>query len=57
MARERLLEEYTAYPSLLKIYLAAQMYEAFDDLAADEQSLPLNLYERFLAWARSRPSV
>jgi hypothetical protein len=54
-ARNRLLEEYRAYPSLLKIYLSAQMYEALDDLAAHGQSLPLNLYERFLAWARIRP--
>jgi hypothetical protein len=54
-ARARLLEEYSAYPSLLKIYLSTHMYEALDDLTTHGQKLPLNLYERFLAWTRTRP--
>ena len=51
-ARSSLLDEYRAYPSLLKIYLSAQMYEALDDFTARGDAPPLNLYERFLAWAR-----
>ncbi|MDI6097618.1 hypothetical protein QLQ12_03255 [Actinoplanes sp. NEAU-A12] len=49
-----LLDEYRAYPSLLKIYLSAQMYEALDDFTAYGGVPPLNLYERFLSWARNR---
>ncbi|MEV4275405.1 hypothetical protein [Actinoplanes xinjiangensis] len=55
-AQTRLLDEYEAYPSLLKIYLSAQMYEALDDLTVDGQSPPVDLYERFLAWTRTRPA-
>lgn len=54
-AKTRLLDEYRAYPSLLKIYLSAHMYEALDDLTTRGESPPLNLYERFLSWARTRP--
>ncbi|MEU8655132.1 hypothetical protein [Actinoplanes philippinensis] len=43
------------FPSLLRIYLSAQMYEALDDLTAEGRPLPLNLYERFLAWTSTRP--
>ncbi|MEU4156607.1 hypothetical protein [Actinoplanes sp. NPDC026670] len=39
----------------MKIYLSAQMYEALDDLTAADKTPPSNLYERFLAWTRSRP--
>lgn len=53
-AKARLLAEYRSFPSLLKIYLSAQMYEALDDLTANGESLP-NLYERFLAWTRREP--
>ncbi|MBG0562086.1 hypothetical protein I4J89_11490 [Actinoplanes sp. NEAU-A11] len=51
-AKTSLLTEYRAFPSLLKIYLSAQMYDALDDLTAEGKPPP-NLYERFLAWARS----
>jgi hypothetical protein len=54
-ARATLLKEYRAYPSLLKIYLSAQMYDALDDFTADGDSPPLDLYERFLSWIRNRP--
>ncbi|BCY14501.1 hypothetical protein [Actinoplanes sp. L3-i22] len=47
-ARAKLLYEYRAFPSLLRIYMSNQMYEALEDMAVDE---PVNLYERFLAWA------
>ncbi|MBB2942224.1 hypothetical protein FB565_001937 [Actinoplanes lutulentus] len=52
-ARTGLLDEYRVFPSLLKIYLTALMYDALDDLTVNGESPP-NLYERFLAWARKR---
>ncbi|MEU4626231.1 hypothetical protein AB0G04_40410 [Actinoplanes sp. NPDC023801] len=54
-ARAGLLEEYRAYPSLLKIYLSAQMYEALDDFTAGGRPPPLNLYERFMSWTGHHP--
>lgn len=52
-AKACLLTEYRAFPSLLKIYLSAQMYDALDDCIAQGQTAE-NLYERFLAWTRPR---
>ncbi|MCO8271904.1 hypothetical protein M1L60_15015 [Actinoplanes sp. TRM 88003] len=51
-ARERLLEEFRAFPTTLTIYLSAQMYDALGDLVAEGQIVPGNLFERFVAWAR-----
>ncbi len=53
-ARTRLLHEYRAFPSLLRVYLSAQMYEALQDMVLDGTG-PLNLYDRFLAWAWHEP--
>jgi hypothetical protein len=53
-AQTRLLYEYRAFPSLLRIYLSAQMYEALQDMVIEGEK-PLNLYDRFLAWARFDP--
>ena len=50
-ARAGLLAEYRAFPSLLRVYLSAQMYEALDDLLASGE-VPADLHERFLSWAR-----
>ncbi|MEV6298661.1 hypothetical protein AB0M02_04565 [Actinoplanes sp. NPDC051861] len=47
-----LLVEYRAFPSLLQIYLSAQMYDALDDLRAQGTARD-DLYERFLEWART----
>ncbi|SDT77729.1 hypothetical protein [Actinoplanes derwentensis] len=51
-ARTALLTEYRAFPSLLKIYLSAQMYDALEDLTTRGDHPPLNLHDRFLAWAQ-----
>lgn len=51
-AQERLIEEFWAFPSILTIYLTAQMYDALGDLVADGQMAPADLFERFVAWAR-----
>ncbi|WP_436526995.1 hypothetical protein [Actinoplanes sp. HUAS TT8] len=55
-AQASLLYEYRAFPSLLRIYLSAQMYEALQDMVIDGGQ-PLNLYERFLAWAWREPPL
>ncbi|WP_164466197.1 hypothetical protein [Actinoplanes teichomyceticus] len=52
IARSRLLHEYRALPSMLRIYLSAQMYEALEDIIAGGATPPINLYERFLGWAQ-----
>ncbi|GIF10443.1 hypothetical protein Ate01nite_04750 [Actinoplanes teichomyceticus] len=39
-------------PSMLRIYLSAQMYEALEDIIAGGATPPINLYERFLGWAQ-----
>ena len=51
-ARVGLLDEYRAFPSLLRVYLSAQMYDALDDLMALGEP-PADLYDRFLGWARN----
>ena len=54
-ARAGLLREYRAFPSLLRIYLSAQMYDAMEDMTTHGDPSPLNLYERFLSWTRTSP--
>ncbi|MEV6347238.1 hypothetical protein [Actinoplanes sp. NPDC051851] len=54
-ARERLLREYRAFPSLLRVYLSSQMYDAIEDMPAGSRTAPHDLYERFLAWTRDPP--
>ncbi|KUL28648.1 hypothetical protein [Actinoplanes awajinensis] len=54
-ARATLMHEYRAFPSLLRIYLSAQMYEALDDLTIEGKTPPMNLYERFLSWVQTHP--
>lgn len=55
-ARIALLREYRAFPSLLKIYLSAQMYDALEDLTSHNNPPPPNLYDRFLTWTQN-PSI
>lgn len=49
-AKEDLLREFHRFPSVLTIFMATQMYDAFDDLAPRGGLPPTHLYERFLAW-------
>ena len=49
-AKERLLTEFRGFPSVLTIYMSAQMCEAMLDLTAHGVDPPTDLYERFLAW-------
>jgi hypothetical protein len=49
-ARADLLAEFRAFPSVLRIYLAAQMTDAIDDLMSHGATVPADLYGRFLGW-------
>ncbi len=49
-AREALLYEFSRFPSVLTVFMATQMYDAFDDLAAQGRLPTTVLYERFLGW-------
>ncbi|GIM89520.1 hypothetical protein [Paractinoplanes toevensis] len=51
-AKANLLVEFRQFPSVLTIYLSAQMYEALGDMTSRGEPAPPNLYERFLSWAR-----
>jgi len=51
-AKAGLLAEFNTFPSVLAIYLSAQMYDALSDLTSHGQTPPPDLYERFLSWAR-----
>jgi len=53
IAKTDLLAEFRHFPSVLTIYMSAQMYDALGDLTSHGQSAPPDLYERFLSWARS----
>lgn len=49
-AKENLLREFGDFPSVLTIFMATQMYDAFDDLATRGGLPPRQLNDRFLAW-------
>jgi hypothetical protein len=51
-AKNDLLAEFRVYPSVLTIYLSAQMYDAVNDLTSHGATLPADLYERFISWVR-----
>lgn len=54
-AKAALLREFRRFPSVLTILMATQMYDAFDDLAAQGRLPRALLYERFLGWIVLRP--
>ncbi len=56
-AKEDLLREFGRYPSVLTIFMATQMYDAFDDLASHGAPPPADLYERFLDWIVPPPAT
>jgi hypothetical protein len=51
-AKADLLVEFRSFPSVLAIYMSAQMYDALRDLTSHGEPPPPDLYERFLSWAR-----
>lgn len=54
-AKDMLLEEFRHFPSVLCIYLVNQLTDAVDDMTANGQSPPPDLFERFLEWAIPGP--
>jgi hypothetical protein len=55
-AKRELLEEFHGFPSVLGIYMSAQMFDASVDLTTPEADPPTDLYDRFVSWTRlSRP--
>ena len=48
-ARAALLAEFEKFPTVLRIYLVAQMTDAAREIPAIQ---PPELYDRFLAWSR-----
>jgi hypothetical protein len=53
-AKTDLLTEFRAFPSVLRIYMSTQMYEALTDLTSHGEPAPADLYERFLSWANTQ---
>ncbi|GAA0550320.1 hypothetical protein GCM10010172_35470 [Paractinoplanes ferrugineus] len=51
-ARANMLAEFRTFPTVLAIYLSAQMYDALGDIQARGEPAPPDLYERFVSWAR-----
>jgi hypothetical protein len=51
-ARAALSAEFRVYPSVLRIYMSAQMYDALRDMTTNGQLAPPDLYDRFLSWIR-----
>jgi hypothetical protein len=49
-AKASLAAEFQGFPSVLAIYLTAQMHDALIDLTVNGAAAPSDLYERFLAW-------
>jgi hypothetical protein len=49
-AKTTLLQEFRGFPSVLAVYMSAQMCEAILDLTAHGTEPPNDLYERFLSW-------
>jgi hypothetical protein len=54
IAKVELRAEFRNFPSVLNIYMTAQMYDAASDFMAHGAGLPADLYERFLSWVRAR---
>ena len=49
-AKADLVREFEKFPSVLAIYMSAQMHDALSDLSDYGDPAPLDLYERFLGW-------
>jgi hypothetical protein len=55
IAKERMQAEFEGFPSVMSIYMSAQMHDATRDFMAQGAGPPPDLYERFLAWIRPQP--
>ena len=52
VAKAELRAEFRNLPSVLSIYMSAQMHAAAGDFMAYGAGPPADLYERFLSWMR-----
>jgi hypothetical protein len=52
VAKEAMRAEFRSFPSVMTIYMSAQMFDAAEDFMAQGVQPPPDLYERFLAWTR-----
>jgi hypothetical protein len=52
IAKDGLRAEFQGFPSVMSIYMSAQMFDAARDFMAEGAGPPPDLYERFLAWIR-----
>jgi hypothetical protein len=50
-----LLDEFSNYPSVLTIFMAAQMHVAQEDFVTNSGAPPADLFERFMMWIRPAP--
>jgi hypothetical protein len=57
VAKGELVVEFRNFPSVLSIYMSAQMYDAANDFMAHGAGPPADLYERFLSWVRQQVQV
>jgi hypothetical protein len=57
IAKGELGAEFRNIPSVLTIYMSAQMFDAADDFMARGAGPPADLYERFLSWIHPRARV
>jgi hypothetical protein len=57
VAKVELIAEFRGFPSVLSIYMSAQMYDAANDFMSHGAGPPADLYERFLSWARPQARV
>jgi hypothetical protein len=52
IAKTGLAMEFQRFPSVLAIYMAAQMHDALLDMTSHGTPPPPDLYERFLSWIK-----
>jgi hypothetical protein len=50
-----LLDEFSSYPTVLTIFMAAQMHVAQDDFVKHGGAPPADLFGRFMMWIRPAP--
>jgi hypothetical protein len=55
IAKEGMRAEFDRFPSVMSIYMSAQMHDAARDFMAQGAGPPPDLYERFLAWLHPQP--
>jgi hypothetical protein len=55
VAKNDLAEQFHRFPAGMSMFMASCLYEAIEDLAGSGESVPADLFERFLSWVRRKP--